>query len=119
MRSLACILTILFCASFAFGQNKPDKSPDKTTNKQASKFPQFDGLKPRVEMQQALKKAEKFIKKEKINTKDYYLAKANLIQYGAVKDKAIVWYFRWVNADGTVGDYIEIAVFMDGSVKHI
>ena len=118
MRSLFCIFAVFLGVSFAFGQNKPDK-PSNKPNKQVSKFPQFDGLKPRVEMQQALKKAEKFIKKEEINTKNYYLAKANLIQYGVVKDKSIVWYFRWVNVDGTVGDYIEIAVFMDGIVKRV
>ena len=115
MESLFCILAIFLCAPIAFGQNKTNK----TTGKQILKFPQFNGSKPRIEMPKALKLTEKFIKKEKIDTSNYYLSRVNLIQYGAKDDKQIVWYFRWVKTDGTVGDYIEIAVFMDGSVRRL
>ena len=115
MKILFCIAVIFLCSSAAFGQNKTDKSPDKQT----LKFPQFKGSKPRIEMPKALKIMGKFIKKEKIDTTNYYLSRANLIQYGAKNDKKLVWYFRWVNVDGTVGDYIEIAVFMDESVRRL
>ncbi len=42
-----------------------------------------------------------------------------MIQYGTKNDEKPVWYFRWINVDGRLGDYIEIAVFMDGSVKRM
>jgi len=115
MKYLLCILAIFLCSAAAFSQNKTDKPTDKQT----LKFPQFNGSKPRIEMQKALKIMEKFIKKEKIKTSNYYLSRVNLIQYGAANNKQIVWYFRWINIDGAVGDYIEIAVFMDGSVRRL
>ena len=115
MKYLLCILAIFLCSAAAFSQNKPDKPTDKQT----LKFPQFKGSKPRIELQKALKIMEKFIKKAKIDTSNYYLSKVNLIPYGEAKNEQIVWYFRWVKTDGTVGDYIEIAVFMDGSVRRL
>ncbi len=119
MKSLFCVLAIVLCSSVVFGQNKPDKSPDKITNKQTSKLSQIKGSKPQIEMQKALKIMEKFIKKQKIDTSNYYLSRVNMIQYGVKNDKKTVWYFRWVNVDGSLGDYIEIAVFMDGSVERM
>jgi hypothetical protein len=119
MKSLFCILLIFLCSTAAFGQNKPEKSPDKTAAQQTLKFPQFKGSKPRIEMPKALKIMKKFVKKEKINTSNYYLSRVNIIQYTAENNKQLVWYFRWVNVDGGVGDYIEIAVFMDGSVRRL
>lgn len=112
MKNLLCVLAILLCAAAAFGQNK-------TAEKQALKFPQFNGAKPRIEMPKALKLAGKFIKKEKINVSNYYLTRVHLISYDAAADRQLVWFFRWVNVDGTFGDYIELAVFMDGSVKRL
>ena len=113
MKSWFCIAVILIGSFAAFGQSNPDKSPDK------QKFPQFKGLKPRIELPKALRIMEKFVKKEKINISNYYLSRVNIIQYGAKNDKQPLWYFRWVNVDGSVGDYIEIAVFMDGSVRRL
>jgi hypothetical protein len=109
MKSLFCVLAIFLSAATAFGQNKPDK----TTDQQPLKFPQFNGSKPRIEMPKALKIAAKFIKKEKIDTTNYYLSRVNLIQSGAKDDKQLVWYLRWVKTDGTVGDYTEIAGFYE------
>jgi hypothetical protein len=112
MRNLFCILTIVLCAAAAFGQNQ-------TADKQALKFPQFNGAKPRIELPKALKTAEKFIKKQKIDVSNYYLARVHLISYGEKENRRLIWFFRWVNVDGTVGDYIEVGVFMDGTVKRI
>lgn len=107
MKKMLCILTIFLCAAAAFGQNKSEKSP------------QFGGAKPRIEMPKAIKIAGKFIKKQKINTANYYLTRVHLISYGEKENRQLIWFLRWVNIDGTFGDYIEIGVFMDGSVKRL
>jgi anaerobic ribonucleoside-triphosphate reductase len=115
MKSLFCLLVFFLCSATAFGQNNSGKSADN----QQLKFPQFNGLKPRIEIPKALKIMKKFIKKTKIDTSNYYLSRVNLIQYSAKDGRQIVWYFRWVKTDGAVGDYIEITVFMDGSVRRL
>jgi len=119
MKSLFCILAIVLCSSVVFGQKETDKNTDKITDKQISKLPQVKSSKPPIEMQKALKIMEKFIKKQKINTSNYYLARVNMIQYGAKNDQKPAWYFRWVNVDGSLGNYIEIAVFMDGRAERM
>jgi hypothetical protein len=119
MKSLFCILAIILCSSVVFGQKESDKKTDKITNKQISKLPQVKNSKPPIELQKALKIMEKFIKKQKIDTSNYYLARVNMIQYGAKNDRKPAWYFRWVKIDESIGDYIEIAVFMDGRAERM
>ncbi|HVE55411.1 MAG TPA: hypothetical protein VNB22_01185 [Pyrinomonadaceae bacterium] len=119
MKGWFCILAIILCSSAAFGQKESDKKTDKITNQQISKLPQVKGSKPPIEMPKALKIMEKFIKKQKIDTSNYYLARVNMIQYGAKNASKPVWYFRWVNVDGSLGNYIEIAVFMDGRAERM
>ncbi|MEP6903789.1 MAG: hypothetical protein ABJA66_18845 [Actinomycetota bacterium] len=70
-------------------------------------------------MQEALKIMEKYLKKEKIDTSDFYISQVKMIQYGSENSKNPAWYFGWVNVDGSLGNYIEIAVFMDGSIAHL
>lgn len=115
MKGLFCVLAIVLCSAVVFGQKENDKKTNQTANQQT----QIKGSKPPIELKKALKIMEKFIKKQKINTSNYYLARVNMIQYGAKKDKKPVWYFRWVKTDESPGDYIEIAVFMDGSVERM
>jgi hypothetical protein len=119
MKSMFCLLAVFLFSSLGYSQNKTDVPPGRTAAPQTTKFPQFQGSKPRVEMPKALKLAQKFIKKQKINTANYYLSRVNLIAFGAAGERQIVWYFRWVGVDGTIGDYIEIAVFMDKSVRRL
>ena len=119
MKSLFCVLAIVLCSSVVFGQKESDQKTDKITDKQISKLPQSKGSKPPIELKKALKIMEKFIKKQKIDTSNYYLARINMIQYGAKDDRKPAWYFRWVKTDESIGDYIEIAVFMDESVRRM
>ena len=119
MKSLFCILAIVLCSSVIFGQKESDKKPDKTANQQTSKPSQIKDSKPPIELKKALKIMEKFVKKQKIDTSNYYLARVTMIQYGAKNDRKPVWYFRWVKTDDSPGDYIEIAVFMDGSAERM
>ena len=70
-------------------------------------------------MQKAMKLVEKYIRKEKIDTSDFFLSQIRMIQYGSENNKKPAWYFWWLNVDGALGNYIEIIVFMDGSTRRI
>jgi hypothetical protein len=119
MKGWICIFAIILCSSVVFGQKETDRKADKTANQQTSKAAQIKSSKPPIELKKALKIMEKFVKKQKIDTSNYYLARVNMIPYGAKNDQKTAWYFRWVKIDGGFGDYIEIAVFMDGKAERM
>lgn len=119
MKVFLCVLAIFLYSFAAFGQNKTEKSADKSTDKQTLELPKIKREKPQIEMQKAFKIMKKFVKKQKIDTSNYYLSRVNMIQYGAKDNRKPAWYFRWVNVSESLGDYIEIAVFMDGSVARL
>jgi hypothetical protein len=69
-------------------------------------------------LQQALKLAESYIKKEKVEISSYFLLEARMIQYGGEKDvKEPRWFFWWVNENGTLGEYVQLTVSMGGQVS--
>ena len=117
MRTFFCFLIILLCSSFALGQDKTAEKTDKITDKQIVELPKRTSSKPKLSMQRAMKLMESYIEKEKIDTSDYYLWSVGLIQYGSENNKKPAWHFWWLNEKLSVGDYIEILVFMDGSVR--
>jgi hypothetical protein len=75
---------------------------------------------PRLPMQDALKIAEDYIGKQRIDISSYWLYRAQYILMGnenaAYKDKVPGWHFWWVSNTTATGDYVEIFVRMDGSV---
>jgi len=79
--------------------------------------------KPKLSLQNALQIAEAYIVKEHIDASSHWLFEAKFILYGAEttadKDKTPGWFFWWVNDDGSLGDYIEIFVSMDGKVMRL
>jgi len=76
------------------------------------------GFRPRLTLQQALKLAEGYIEKEKIEIASYFLLEARMIQYGGEKDvKEPRWFFWWINDNGAMGDYVQITVSMEGQVS--
>jgi hypothetical protein len=73
------------------------------------------GFRPKITLQEAMKLAESYIEKEKIDPSSYYLREARMIQYGDEKKaKEPQWFFWWVHENGQIGNYIEITVSMDG-----
>jgi len=116
MKGLFCVTAIFLCSFAVFGQNK---TTDKSKNETLLELPKIKREKPKIEMQKALRIMEKFIKKQKIDTSNYYLSRVNMIQYGDKNDRKPAWFFRWVNVSEALGDYIEIAVFMDGNVARL
>jgi hypothetical protein len=77
-------------------------------------------IRPQLTLQQALKLAESYIEKEKIDISSYFLREARMIQYGEEKDvKDHRWFFWWANENGAIGDYVEITVSMEGKVTRL
>ena len=75
------------------------------------------GFKPKLTLQAALKLAESYIEKEKIDIASFYLLEARLIQYGSEEGKKEPrWFLWWVNENGQMGNYIEITVSMNGKI---
>ena len=80
----------------------------------------FTKLKPKITLQSALKLAERYIKRNKIDISSFYLREARLIWQGGEKDpKEPYWFFWWVNESGALGNYVEITVSMDSRVTRI
>lgn len=115
MKKLFCLSIVLLCSSFAFAQNKPAE----ITDKKIVELPKAALAKPKLQMQKAMKLMEGFIEKQKIDTSDYFLSQVRLIQYGSENNKKPAWHFWWTKVNGSLGDYIEILVFMDGTAGQI
>ena len=117
MRTILMILMIVFQINLAFGQEsqtKPNQSslPPPITERQILDLPRPQPKQPKITLQQALKIAESYIKKEKIDISSYYLFEARWMLYGTdVKEPR--WHFWWVNVDGALGNYVQLTVSMD------
>jgi hypothetical protein len=84
------------------------------TSKQIENLPAMR-VRPRITLQRALKIAESYAKKEKINLSSYFLLEARMIQYGGENNaKEVRWFFRWANESSSTGNNLEITVSMDG-----
>ncbi len=74
-------------------------------------------------MQNALKIAEDYIGKQRIDISSYWLYRAQYILMGnenaAYKDKVPGWHFWWVSDTATTGDDVEIFVRMDGIASRL
>ncbi len=94
-------------------QPKPESAPAPSiTPKQIVDLPlpKRGSYRPSLTLQQALKIADGYIAKEKIDTSHYYLLEAKYILYGSKDNQEPSWFFWWVNENGVVGDYVEIVV---------
>lgn len=125
MRILLVLLSLIGLSIIIFGQKAKDRASGQNSSNRSSFGTRIGELslaspefKPKVSLQEALKHAESFIEKEKIDTSSYYLLEARMIQYGGEKDvKELRWFFRWAHENGAVGNYIEISVSMDGKIE--
>ena len=80
-------------------------------------LPKFRFQKPKLLLQDALIKAEDFIKINKIKIDEFYLHEAKFIMFGSEKEKKQPgWHFWWVHQDGAMGNYVNIFVSMEGQV---
>jgi hypothetical protein len=117
----------LFLSTVTLAQTNQQPKPERTsqeksiTQRQISELPVTKGdYRPKLPLQSALKLAEGYIKKEKIDISPYYLQEAKFIMYGSKSSQHPCWSFRWVNGNGALGDYVEIIVSIEtGTVRQI
>ena len=83
-------------------------------------LPKFRFQKPKLLMQDALIKAEDFIKINKIKIDEFYLYEAKFIMFGSEKEnKQPGWHFWWVHQDRAMGNYVNLFVSMEGQVMRL
>ena len=127
MRRVFPLLIIICMSGLAVTQSKHAAASNQTPQErpaissQIAELPTIKrGFRPRLSLQQALKLAESYIEKEKIEISSYFLLEARMIQYGSEKNKKEPrWFFWWVNEKGAMGDYVEITVSMEGEVSRL
>jgi hypothetical protein len=119
---LAGVYLLLFCPALMGQFSSPISGGQERSTSQAAHHPDLPTPKlqyrPKLPLQDALKIAEAFIDKEHIDISSYWLSNAHFILYGpsdAPDQKKIpCWHFLWTNDNGSIGDYVEILVDMDG-----
>ena len=123
------LVVILFSILFnpillaqTYQQPKPEPTPAPSiTPRQISDLPlPKRGYRPSLTLQKALKIADGYIRKERIDISHYYLLEAKHILYGIKDNQDPSWFFWWVNENGAMGDYVEIIVSIKtGSVMRL
>jgi hypothetical protein len=112
MRILLVMVAVMLLSTLAFGQSNE-------TNQQVTDLSLVRrNFRPKLTLQNALKLAEAYVEKEKINVSHYFLSEVRMIKYGGETDvKEPRWFFVWVKDNGGIGNQIEISVSMDGKVE--
>jgi hypothetical protein len=118
---LILIATLLSSAASA----QPNQSYERTrrqdpivTSEQIEKLPVLR-TRPRITLQHALKIAESYSKRKRINLSFYFLLEAKMIQHTDHKDREFQWYFRWVNQRASIPPNVEITVSMQGRAQRL
>ena len=131
MKNALTVLFVTALSALAPGQTtqqpKPEPAPEKSVGraqivdlKIVDLTPPRRGFRPKLTLQQALKLAESYAAKRKIDLSPYYLYEAKYILYGDKDDQKPCWFFWWVNENGALGDYVRIVVSMEtGSVNQL
>ena len=125
MKKLLTILFIISVNTISLAQtNQPSEpKPEATiTQRRILDLPLTKrNFRPKLTLQHALKLAESYAVKKKIDLSRYYLYQAKYILYGGKDDRQEpCWYFWWVNEDGALGNYVEIIVSIDsGNVSQL
>jgi hypothetical protein len=109
-------LFVLFLCLPVFAQQSTEKKPDSKTPIAILPLPEMRFHKPKLLLQNALIKAEDFIRINKIKIDEYYLVEAKFSIYGGEKEKQPGWRFWWTHQEMSLGNYVEIFVSMEGKV---
>jgi hypothetical protein len=111
MKILSVLLVGLVLGMNPEAQTQP--KPALTQNQtivQSAELPAAKPWKPELRLQDALKIAEHYIAKQKIDVSPYYLAEARFILYGGKDTGDPSWFFRWDHEDGALGNYLQVVV---------
>jgi hypothetical protein len=117
MKTLMAILFSLFFGPSLMAQTSQQPKPESTPGPSITRqqivdlpLPKRGFHRPSLTLQTALKIAEGYVAKQKIDTSHYYLFEAKYILYGSKDNQDPSWFFWWVNENGVIGDYVEIVV---------
>ena len=125
MRIMTLLLITFTLSTVAAAQTSPSPEPKAEAQDQYSAeskksdlaLTRFRAKSPAITLKRALRLAEEYIKRQKINITPYYLREAKLVSEGVENgNKESSWWFRWVRPNGALGDYVEIGVSMEGKV---
>ncbi len=116
---LSCLFVLVFCSPVNAQQDSVKKS-DQEKVLTSLPLPKVRFHKPKLLLQDALKKAEGFIATNKIPIDDFFLYRASFIMFGSEKDeKQPGWHFMWMHQEQAIGNYVEIFVPMDGQIRRL
>ncbi len=120
---MKCVLTafmILLLSTSTVAQTyqqlrlEPTSQETSITKPQVSQLPVTKrSYRPKLTMQRALKLAEGYIKRQKIDVSRYYLYEAKHILYGRKDNPDPSWSFSWVSENGELGNYVNIIVSIE------
>lgn len=127
MKTLLTILLVTFLNSILFAQTNQQSSSKPTEKELSVEQRQIVNLplakrkfRPKLSLQRALKLAESYIEKEKIDISSFYLHQVKFIMYGSKDNQQPAWHLWWVNEDGALGNYVEILIMINtGSVVQV
>lgn len=124
MRLVAVTLVFLCLGTWIFSQEKQQTNPAQSTTlstaitkEEVLKLPRLDRP-PKITLQRALKVAESFIKKEKLDLSSCYLFEARWVSSESDDSKSY-WVFWWVRLLGASGKDIKVAISMEGKPRLI
>jgi len=123
MRTLVAFLFSMLFSPILLAQTGQQPKPESTSSPsitQSLELPKGGSYRPSLTLQNALKIAEGYIVKEKIDISQYYLFEAKYILYGDKDNKDPSWYFWWTHEDGAFGRYVELVVSIKtGTVRRL
>ena len=114
MRFLFLVLLLTSLTVVARGQDEEMRLSHPITREELLALPRRDAA-PTLPMQRALKIAERFVTKRKIDISSNYLFEAKWVTYSA-HPLTGAWHFWWVSIDRSKPD-VRIAVSVDGKAK--
>lgn len=118
MLTLVMTASILGTAGLTQEPDQQTKFGNPVSRSDLIELPRRD-TRPRIDLQRALKVAEAFIKKRKIDISSCYLFEAKLISHR--RDEPSVWRFWWVRMHGpnSAAEDVKIGVTMQGVHKSL
>jgi len=127
MKTLLTISLIISLNSVLFAQTNQQSNSEPTDKELSVEQSHIVNLpitrrkfRPKISLQRALKLAESYIEKEKIDISSFYLYQAKFIMYGSKDNQQPAWHLWWVSEDGALGNYVEILVMINtGSVSRL
>ena len=115
MKNVLTVLFIMALSTTTLAQtNQQPKAEKSVTQQRIVDLPlPKRSFRPKLTLQRALKLAENYIAKEKIDISPFYLYEAKYILYGSKTNQEPCWFFWWINENGAAGNYVELIVSIE------